>query len=146
MSTSTKLQISAGGVAFCKRNEVVQVAIISVGDGSRWQLPKGLVDRGESTGEAALREVREEAGINTEIVDLIEKIEYWYWSNNRGKRVRFHKYVYFYLLSYKSGSVCDHDHEVNESRWTEIDKAIEMLAFASERKVVERAKKMIQLL
>ena len=45
----TKLQISAGGVAFRKRAEKIEVALISVGDDNRWQLPKGLVDKGEST-------------------------------------------------------------------------------------------------
>jgi 8-oxo-dGTP pyrophosphatase MutT (NUDIX family) len=141
--TPTKLQVSAGGVAFRKRAGRIEVAIISVGDDRRWQLPKGLVDEGESTEEAAIREVREEAGIETELVDLIGKIEYWYYSTESGERVRYHKLVYFYLLHYKSGDICDHDREVNEARWVEIDRAIEMLAFDSERKLVERAKEMI---
>src|SRR6266850_3230916 len=135
----TKLQISAGGVAFRKQDERVEVALISVGDDNRWQLPKGLVDKGESTEDAAVREVREEAGIDTEIVERLDKVEYWYFWKENGQRVRYHKYVYFYLLRYKSGDVRNHDHEVNEARWFKIDEAIDALAFDSEKKVVEKA-------
>jgi len=60
----TKLQVSAGGVAFRKRGRQTEIALISVGDDARWQLPKGLVDSGESTEAAAVREVREETGID----------------------------------------------------------------------------------
>ena len=139
----TKLQISAGGVAFRERGEQVEVALISVGDEARWQLPKGLVDKGESTDDAAVREVREEAGINAEVVERIDKVEYWYFWNEEGRRVRYHKFVYFYLLRYKSGDVRDHDSEVNEARWVEINEALQLMAFDSERKVVEKAKALI---
>jgi 8-oxo-dGTP pyrophosphatase MutT (NUDIX family) len=140
----TLTQISAGGVAFRREPSRIEVVLISVGEGARWQLPKGLVDEGEAIEATALREVREEAGIVTEIIGPIETIEYWYYSTTRGERVRFHKFVHFYLLSYQSGDVRDHDHEVNEARWVEIDEARRMLAFDGERKIVERAKGMLQ--
>lgn len=139
----TKLQVSAGAVAFRKRDGRIEVALISVGADNRWQLPKGLVDKGESSEDAALREVREEAGINAEMIDRIDRVEYWYFSKEQGHPVRYHKFVYFYLLRYKSGDVRDHDHEVNEARWVNIDDAIKMLAFDNEKKVMEKAKELI---
>ena len=139
----TKTQISAGGVVFRRRDSRLEVALISVGERNRWQLPKGLVDAGETPEVAAVREAREETGIETELVAPIDKIEYWYYATNRGARVRFHKFVHFYLLRYVSGDVSGHDREVNEARWMEIDEARTMLAFAGERKVVERAREML---
>ena len=139
----TEVQISAGGVAYRKKGEVVEIVVTSVGEQNRWQLPKGLVDRGETSEEAALREVREEAGVVTEMVDLIDKIEYWYYSKG-SKRIRFHKFVYFYLLRYKSGNTEDHDKEVNEARWVDIDTGQDMLTFKSEKNMVARAKEMIK--
>lgn len=139
----TKLQFSVGGVAYRRRDGQIEVALISVGKDNRWQLPKGTVDKGESTEAAALREVREEAGIEADLVDRIDKIEYWYVSKEQGHPVRYHKFVYFYLLCYKSGDVRDHDQEVNEARWFSISEAIRMLAFANEKKIVEKAQAMI---
>jgi 8-oxo-dGTP diphosphatase len=60
-----------------------------------------------------------------------------------GQRTRFHKYVIFYLLRYLSGEVNDHDDEVLEARWVEIDQAIEMLAYESEKQIVRKAKEWI---
>jgi 8-oxo-dGTP diphosphatase len=139
----TKEQISAGGVAFRRRGSVVEVALISVGEEGRWQLPKGLVARGESAEEAALREVREETGLTCEVVAPLETVEYWYFSKGRGPRVRFHKRVHFFLMSYRRGDVRDHDAEVNEARWMKIEEAAEVLAFKGERKVLEQAREMI---
>lgn len=139
----TKLQFSAGGVAYRERDAQLEVALISVGDDGRWQLPKGLIDKGESTEDAAVREVHEEAGIDTEVVERLDKVEYWYFWKEDDQRVRYHKYVYFYLLRYKSGDVRDHDDEVNEARWVSIDDAIKMIAFDSEKKIVEKAKEFI---
>jgi 8-oxo-dGTP pyrophosphatase MutT (NUDIX family) len=139
----TRLEISAGGVAFRRRKGVAQIALISVGEENRWQLPKGLVDKGESTEAAALREVREEAGIETRLIGRIDKIEYWFFARYGPEPGRIHKFIYFYLLEYLSGDVRNHDSEVNEARWVEIEAAIKMMAFDGERKIVEKAKEMI---
>ena len=136
-------QVSAGGVAFRWRDSEPEMAIVSVKPKMRWQLPKGIVDPGETPEVTAVREVREEAGIETDLLALIETIEYWYRAVKYGKPVRYHKFVHFYLLEYRSGDVSDHDHEVEEARWVGFDKAIEILAFESERRVVEEAREMI---
>ena len=136
---TTKKQVSAGGVAFRTNGDQTEIALISVGEDRRWQLPKGLVNRDEQPETAALREVREEAGITTDVVEPLDTIEYWYVSTNRGQRVRFHKFVHFYLLRYKSGQVTEHDQEVNEARWVEINQAQVLLAFKSEKEVVRQA-------
>ena len=146
MSFETQEQVSAGGVVFRRRGRVVEVALISVGEKSRWQLPKGLVGGGESPEQAALREVREETGLDGALVAPVETVEYWYIGNvgRTGARVRFHKFVHFYLLRYAAGEVGDHDHEVNEARWVEIGAAHGMLAFKTERAVLARAREMIE--
>src|SRR5688500_6318317 len=136
-------QVSAGGVAFRWQDSEPEMVIVSVKPKMRWQLPKGIVDPGETPEITAVREVREEAGIETELLSLIETIEYWYRATRYGKPVRYHKFVHFYLLQYRSGEVSDHDHEIEEARWVRFEEAIEMLAFEGERKVTQKAREMI---
>lgn len=142
----TAEQISAGGAAFRQNGSETEVVIVAVSPSGRWQLPKGIVDAGETDEQAAVREVREEAGIECELIEKIETVEYWYFGEQHGERVRFHKLVHFYLMKYVSGDVVDHDHEVSESRWVSVDDAIEMLAFKSEKTVVEKGFELIKRL
>ena len=137
-------QVSAGGVVFRRNANQVDIAIISVGPQRRWQLPKGIVDPGEKPEVAAVREAREEAGVEASVRAHIETIEYWYAGLEGGIRVRFHKYVHFYLLEYVSGDTQNHDAEVNEARWIPIDEAGGQLAFEGERRVVARAKELLE--
>ncbi len=139
-------QTSSGGVVFrrAENSGAIEIAIISVGPQRRWQLPKGLVDPGEKPEQTAVREAREEAGVDTKLTAHIETIEYWFAGLERGIRVRFHKHVHFFLLEYVSGDTRDHDAEVNEARWVPLDDAVGQLAFEGERRVVEKAKEMLQ--
>lgn len=136
-------QVSAGGVVFRGEKGSVEVVIVAVGGQNRWQLPKGVVDAGENPEIAAVREAREEGGVSSEVVRLIETIEYWYAGLDNGIRVRFHKRVHFYLLRYISGETKDHDWEVNEARWVPIDDATSQLAFDNERRVMQQARDLI---
>ncbi|HEY4733050.1 MAG: NUDIX hydrolase [Gemmatimonadaceae bacterium] len=136
-------QVSAGGVVFRRHKEQVEVVIISVGSERRWQLPKGLVDKGEKPEITAVREAREEGGVVSEVVEHIETIEYWYAGIENGIRVRFHKRVHFYLLRYVSGDTKDHDWEVNEARWVPIEDAAGQLAFDNEKRVMAQARVLI---
>lgn len=132
-------QTSAGGVAYKRAGAETLVVIVSVGQHNRWQLPKGLVEKGESAEAAAVRETREEAGVEGIAEAPLDTIEYWYVGAHEGKQVRFHKRVHFFLVKYESGDVADHDDEVNDARWVGIQEARGMLAFKSEKKIVELA-------
>jgi 8-oxo-dGTP diphosphatase len=143
-SLPIRTQISAGGVAFRRTGPGTQILIVRIGDPGRWQLPKGIVDAGESPEITAVRETREEGGIETTLVAPLERIEYWYVGDDPDRtRVRFHKFVHFFLLEYVAGDPSDHDWEVAEARWATFDDALELLAFKSERTVAERARELL---
>ncbi len=137
-------EVSAGGVVFRLRDDKgFDVALIRTHEG-RWQLPKGWIEEGEAAERTAVREVREEAGVDAELVGPLDTIEYWYTSRYGDEPARVHKLVHFFLLRYLAGSTDDHDHEVTEARWAEIDEAERMLAFKDERRMVAMARDALQ--
>jgi 8-oxo-dGTP pyrophosphatase MutT (NUDIX family) len=135
-------EFSAGGVVFNDAHEVIVIVPTRrAADGSRvLALPKGHPDGAETPAEAALREVREEAGVEAEVVDSLGDVRYWY---QRGGR-RIAKVVEFYLLRYVSGDVGDHDHEVEDARWVPAAEAATSLTYAGERDMVRRALSRLQ--
>ncbi len=135
-------EFSAGGVVM---NDACEVIVIvptrRAANGSRvLALPKGHPDGEESSLQAALREVREEAGVEAEVVDSLGEVRYWY---QRGGR-RIAKVVEFFLLRYVSGDVADHDHEVEQARWVPAAEAARTLTYAGERDMVRRALSQVQ--
>ena len=128
-------------MAFRREGSHVEVALVCVGEAQRWQLPKGIVDPGESPETTAVRETLEEAGLETQIVAPLSTVEYWYvgTDSSDGARVRFHKFVHFFLLEATGGDVANHDWEIEEARWFPLEEALERIAFKSERKVLAEA-------
>ena len=130
-------EFSAGGVVVNDHNEVVVIVPTRrSADGSKvLALPKGHPDGRESAVEAALREVREEAGVEAEVVGSLGEVRYWY---QRGGR-KIAKVVTFFLFSYTGGDVADHDAEVEEARWVRLAEAARTLTYKGEREMVDRA-------
>ena len=115
---------------------VVIVPTRRAADGSRvLALPKGHPEPGESTAEAALREVREEAGVETRLVEKLGDVRYWYM--REGQRIA--KVVSFFLLAYVAGEVEDHDVEVEHARWLSLEDATRELSYPGEREMAARA-------
>ena len=113
----------------------IQVALAHRRSPPLWALPKGTPDSGETLEETALRETREETGLEVEIERPLRSIRYFFV---RGT-TRFHKTVHFFLMRAVGGSPEDHDAEFDEVRWVDLSEALALLTHATERSVVEEA-------
>ncbi len=135
----TRAEVSAGGVVYRIERSGTQVALTArrTRRGELvWGLPKGGIDEGEGVEEAAIREVREEAGLEAEIEHDLGEIRYFYvWE---GVRVR--KVVHFYLMRATGGDVSRHDDEMEDARWFALTTAIRKAAYRGEREVLKRAR------
>ena len=128
-----RTEFSAGGVVVRRFRGRPHIAVITTHKGAI-ALPKGHPGRDESAAEAAVREVREETGLDAELVEKLDDVRYWYAL--RGER-RF-KIVRFFLLRYRSGSVRNHDDEVASAGWIPLEEAPERLTYPGERQVAAR--------
>jgi 8-oxo-dGTP pyrophosphatase MutT (NUDIX family) len=98
-------------------------------------LPKGHPEPGESPADAALREVREEAGVDATVREKLGDVRYWYQRDG----LRVSKTVAFFLLDYVAGEPDDHDHEVEHARWLDLEEAARSLSYKGERDMAARA-------
>lgn len=178
MNKSIIEEISAGGVVYRtvgklgeSDNQRVGVSdkfefLIGKHSGyHKWVLPKGLVEKGESYPETAMREVAEEVGVVASVVEIepIKTIEYWYYADletkmgkdakgedserrvknyqeQGGTKTRIHKKVIFYLMNYES-DLGGAGWEMEERKWVTYEEGLALLAFESEKEVFERAGK-----
>lgn len=132
---------SAGGVVFRQSDTPGGIEVVLVGRARErlWTLPKGTPALGESHEMTALREVREESGIETRIVGEVGAIEYEF--SRKGHKVS--KQVFHYLMLATGGSVDAHDHEYDEARWFPIADAIRVLTYENEKDIVRQAEQRI---
>jgi 8-oxo-dGTP pyrophosphatase MutT (NUDIX family) len=137
---SGRSEISAGGVVIRRVGGGVEVAVGSQNDRltrvETLRLPKGIIEAGESSEEAARREVAEEIGIDARIVAPLGDAAYRY----REGETEVSKRVHFFLMEHETGTLHPQDGEMCGARWVPIDEASRILTFDSERDMVERAR------
>jgi len=131
---------SSGGAVISFRDGTPFVALIATRGRTRWGLPKGAVSEGETSEQAALREVNEETGLVASIVKQLDTIEYFF----RASGTLIRKRVDFYLMMYLSGELTPQLSEVDDVEWVELAEAIQRASFDSERKLLEMAQQEIE--
>ncbi len=153
--------VSAGGVVYRRGDEGIETVLCgrslsSTASGEeewldregrlppeyfRWSLAKGTPDHGETLEETALREVREETGLEVELEAPISSITYWF--ADQGNSVKYRKTVHFYLMVPVGGDTGLHDPEFDVVQWFSFDEALDTLAYPNEAGVLRQAGELI---
>ncbi|MBI4363402.1 MAG: NUDIX domain-containing protein [Candidatus Doudnabacteria bacterium] len=144
-----KREISAGGVVYKKENNLIFILLIMpkgpnfgppVG---YWTFPKGLLDHdGEDKEEVAVREVKEEGGVEAGIKQELGMAKYFRKSEYFGNAIKF---VHFYLMEYVSGDPGNHDEEVAEAGWFPLEEVPKKLKFPHDKEIFEKSVKALHL-
>ncbi|HKW78487.1 MAG TPA: NUDIX hydrolase [Candidatus Limnocylindria bacterium] len=133
--THVRTATAAGGVVLRGSGDDLEVVIAGRDSDHTWVIPKGTPDRGETIEETAVREVREETGLDVEIVAPLGAIEYWF----AVPRERVHKTVHFFLMRAHGGDVSLHDREYDDVRWVPVAEARRLLTYDTYRELLDRA-------
>jgi len=133
--------VSAGGVVYQRKGGQLETVLCGRSRPVRWSLAKGTPDPGETMEQTALREVREETGLEVQIVEPLRSIDYWF--ADRESDVRYHKTVHFYLMTPTGGNTDQHDPEFDVVQWFTSEEALESMAYANEVAVLRNALELI---
>lgn len=137
-----KFEFSAGGVVFKKESEKTYILVARHSQHKGWVFPKGLIGdniKGEKKEDTAVREVKEETGIDAKILEPLQPVIYWYvWEKEKIKKT-----VYYFVMEYLGGDFSDRDMEMDEVEWIEAVRVEEKLTYPSDKKVWQEAKNWI---
>jgi 8-oxo-dGTP pyrophosphatase MutT (NUDIX family) len=100
-----------------------------------WSLPKGHIEAGETPEMAAIREVHEETGIESEIARELGVIDFWFMAS--GKRI--HKTVHHYLFRKVGGTLAPQITEVDDVGWFPLEEIVNLLAYPDEKKLIAKS-------
>ncbi len=156
-------EFSAGGVVYRQSSSKLEFLIGKHSGYHKWVLPKGLVEKGESPQEAAVREVEEEVGVKAKIIDMapIGTTEYFYYADfedlvgqaangqtttrrvkryqeNGGNKIKVKKRAVFYLMVMEE-DLGSHGWEMEDRRWVDLETGLKLLAFPDEKRILQQA-------
>jgi 8-oxo-dGTP diphosphatase len=158
-----KSEFSAGGIVYKNQKpktknqkEDLLILVCKHSYHHGWVFPKGLIgdskeNKNQTKEETAIREVKEETGVDAEIEQSLESVEYWYeWpreagsgSAREGEKIK--KTVYYFLMSFIGGDITKHDDEMEEVEWLKPSEVENRLTYPSDKKVWKEARVILNL-
>jgi 8-oxo-dGTP pyrophosphatase MutT (NUDIX family) len=126
--------LAAGGLVIDGEHGSPRVLLVHRPHYDDWSFPKGKLDPGETVEAAALREVKEETGIDCRIIQKIVTLRYIYRTRNKG--LLRPKAVHYFLMERVSGEIYVPGEEVDRAEWFDFEEAANKLSYEQDRNLL----------
>ena len=125
---------SCGAIVFRKHHGNTEILLIKHVNSGHWSFPKGHVEADETEVETALREIKEETGIDV-IIDptFRETVSY-------SPKKDTQKVVVYFIAKAKNFEYIPQEEEISDIKWVEIGHALSILTYENDRSIVNKAK------
>lgn len=129
-----KKVFSAGGVVYRYEDGELKILLIATKASTVWSFPKGLIERGEDAVQTALREIKDETGIEGRVVDELGETSYWFVMDGE----KYYKTVKYYLVEYLQGqpNPC---WEIDDVKWFLAEEALKKLTYKADKEILKKA-------
>lgn len=129
---------SCGAIVYRKHHGNLEILLIKHVNSGHWSFPKGHVEEGESEMETAVREIKEETGVDV-IIDptFRETVSYF-------PRKDTQKIVVYFIAKAKSFDLSPQEDEIAEIRWVDVGCANTVLTYENDKTIVSKAKRAIK--
>lgn len=130
---------SCGALVFRKNDGKTELLLIKHRCGGHWSFPKGHVESGENELQTALREIKEETGLDVSLMDGFRQSVEYFPKPHVKKQV-----VYFLGTPQGDDTVRKQEEEISEYRWCRLDDVDKMVSFKNDKRLVNEAKRYLQ--
>ena len=134
--------MSAGGVVYRETRDGGEIVVCGRFNTESYHLPKGTPEPGETREETALREVREETGLNVEILRFVGEINYLIQCLGSGEKLK--KTVFFHLMKSTGGDFSLHDEEFDFAKWVKVSEIVNTLTYINEVHIVQKSLSLVK--
>ena len=138
-------QFSAGGIVYKKEGETTKFLLIIPKPSvdfpkTRIGFPKGLIEKGESSEETVVREVKEETGVNARIIKKVGDSKIFF--TFQGEKI--FKVISYFLMEYSEGELVGQKEEIESVFWEEKDNVLNKLTYSSDKAIFKRALELLE--
>ena len=131
---------SCGGIIFYKTKQNTKILLVKNNNGRYWSFPKGHIEQGETEQETAIREIKEETGLDVTLVNNFREIsEYCPFGKIR-------KRVVFFLARAFTDNVKIQEEEIDSFIWVDLQQARKLCSYDNDLRIIDKAETTIHLM
>jgi len=129
---------SCGAIVYRKYHGNLEILLIKHVNSGHWSFPKGHVESGETETETALREIKEETGIDV-IIDPTFRETVTYFPRKDSQKI-----VVYFIAKAKNFDYVRQESEIAEIKWVDAGCAESVLTYDNDKSIVNKARKVIK--